>query len=107
MVFINVKFDPYISFSSISLLQLSSGKAGVLAARILVHCRSQLSSDEEVATLWSNASLEWSALGVASEDLGEFLSTHVSHETHTTLYIPGLDLNTNSLLYSRKLWQGF
>ena len=61
-------------------LQLSSGKAGVLAAKILVHCRSQLSSDEEVASLWSSASLEWSALGVASEDLEEFLSTHVSCE---------------------------
>ena len=58
-------------------LQLSSGKAGLLAAKILVHCRSQLSSDD-VASLWSGASLEWSALGVAADDLGEFLSRYVS-----------------------------
>ena len=59
-------------------LQLSSGKAGLLAAKILVHCRSQLSSDDDVASLWSGASLEWSALGVAADDLGEFLARHVS-----------------------------
>ena len=39
-----------------------------------------MSSDEEVASLWNSASLEWSALGVASEDLGEFLSSNVSEE---------------------------
>ena len=65
---------------SISLLQLSSGKAGLLAAKTLVQCRSQLASDEEVASLWTASSLEWSTLGVPSEgeDIGEFLSRHVS-----------------------------
>ena len=64
----------------ISLLQLSSGKAGLLAAKMLVQCRSQLASDEEVASLWTASSLEWSTLGVPSEgeDIGEFLSRHVS-----------------------------
>ena len=37
-----------------------------------------MTSDEEVASLWTASSLEWSTLGVASEDLGEFLSGHVS-----------------------------
>ena len=59
-------------------LQLSSGKASLLAAKILVHCRSQLSSDDDVTSLWSDTSLEWSALGVAAYDVGEFLSRHVS-----------------------------
>ena len=68
------------TFLSSHPLQLSSGKAGVLATKVLAQCRSQLSSDEEVASLWSGASLEWSALEVALEDIGEFLSAHVRHE---------------------------
>ena len=54
----------------------------MLAAKVLVHCRNQLSSDEEVTRLWNSASLEWSALGVASDRLGEFLSSHVSQEVN-------------------------
>ena len=68
-------------------LQLSSGKAGLLAAKVLVHCRSQLPSDDEVTSLWSRASLEWSALGVASDDLGEFLSQHVSESEESGIDI--------------------
>ena len=61
------------------LLQLSSGKAGLLAVKILVQCSKHLSSDDEVATiLWARSSLEWSTLGVSSEDLPKLLSRHVS-----------------------------
>ena len=65
-------------FLTSSFLQLASGKAGILAAKVLVQCRSQLASDAEVTSLWTASSLEWSSLGVPSEELGEFLSTHVS-----------------------------
>ena len=37
-----------------------------------------MASDEEVTSLWTSSSLDWSALGVTSEDVGEFLSRHVS-----------------------------
>lgn len=36
-----------------------------------------LGTEEQVKTLWSQSRLEWSALGMREEDLGEFLSNQV------------------------------
>ena len=73
----------------------------MLAAKVLVHCRSHLSSDEEVTRLWNSASLEWSTLGVASEDIGEFLSSHVSEEMN---FSDSLEHALSTLIFTFKYY---
>ena len=72
------------------MLQLSSGEAGLLAVKILAHCRKQLSCNDEVATIWATSSLEWSTLGISSEELPKLLSRHVSEwmsDTTIVMYL--------------------
>ena len=58
--------------------QVDSGKAAVLVASILVHCKSTLMSESGVLSLWESSKLDWTKLGVNSQHLAEFLQKQVS-----------------------------
>ena len=60
---------------------MESGKAAVMVAEILVECGRGLGSQEEVQSLWGVSKLEWTQLGVNSEDVPEFLTKQVRETT--------------------------
>ena len=70
------------------LIQVESGKASKLVAQTLVECRDKVKDEAELVALWKQSQLQWTALGVNSEDLGEFLSrqvcfTYMHTQTHS------------------------
>ena len=58
-------------------LQLESGRAAVLVAKVLCHCVSVLKEEEEVKGLWARCGLTWDDLGKPKEDVEEFLDRKV------------------------------
>ena len=52
------------------------GKAADLAAKILLQVKSQ-QSEAAALSLWNQSQLEWTSLGVKSENVEEFLSRQV------------------------------
>ena len=48
--------------------QVESSKAALLVVEVLGHCLKSLNSKDQVLTLWKAAKIEWSTLGVNSED---------------------------------------
>ena len=58
-------------------LQLESGRAAVLVAKVLYHCVSVLKEEEEVKGLWTRCGLTWDDLGTPKEDVEEFLDRQV------------------------------
>ena len=58
-------------------LQLESGRAAVLVAKVLCHCVSVLKGEEEVKGLWARCGLTWDDLGKPKKDVEEFLDRQV------------------------------
>ena len=58
-------------------LQLESGRAAVLVAKVLCHCVSVLNGEEEVKGLWARCGLTWDDLGKPKEDVEGFLDRQV------------------------------
>ena len=52
------------------------GKAAELAAKTLLQVKSQ-QSEAAALSLWTQSQLEWTSLGVKSEDIEEFVSQQV------------------------------
>lgn len=55
---------------------MESGRAAVLAAKLLSCCLSLLSK-KEVKSLWTKSGLHWDDLGMHREDVEEFLDRQV------------------------------
>ena len=58
-------------------LQLVSGRAAVLVAKVLCQCVSVLKGEEEVKRLWARCGLTWDDLGKPKENVEEFLDRKV------------------------------
>ena len=78
---------PSVLQSSLSLPALTgvpssltdTGKTAILVAKTLHQCTA-LGSESDTSDLWSQSQLQWSSLGVKSEDVEEFLSRQVGGE---------------------------
>lgn len=56
---------------------MESSKAATLMVEVLGQCLKSLNSKDQVLTLWKAAKIDWSTLGINSEDLAEFLTRQV------------------------------
>ena len=70
---------PLPSLTSAPSSLTEAGKMAVLVANTLHQCTA-LGSESDTADLWSQSGLQWSSLGVKSEDVEEFLSRQVGWE---------------------------
>lgn len=72
-------FQPSLPFHTLTKVYpplVEAGKAAELAAKALLQVKLQQSEAAALA-LWSQSQLEWTSLGVKSEDVEEFLSGQV------------------------------
>ncbi len=59
-------------------VQVESGKAAKMVAKVLQQCHEELGlNNEAVRDLWVQSRLSWNSLGVHDEDLAEFLANQV------------------------------
>ena len=83
----NILLSIVTEFQVTLCLQLVSGRAAVLVAKVLCHCVSVLKGEEEVKGLWTRCGLTWDDLGKPKEDLEEFLDRQVAKISQKDLFI--------------------
>ena len=67
---------PFHVLTSVYPPLVKAGKAAELAARVLLQVKLQ-QSEAAALSLWTQSQLEWTSLGVKSEDVEEFISRQV------------------------------
>ena len=67
---------PFYTLTSVYPPLVKAGKAAELAAKVLLQVKLQ-QSEAAALSLWTQSQLEWTSLGVKSEDVEEFISREV------------------------------